>query len=408
MRAPSPVAEDADSALALLLSAARGAQACGYGAEDTERLVSELAARLGMADVQMSSLPTQLQLAIGIPGQQRVVLLRVEPVPVDLDRIVRLDAVAREVKAGRIGPREASVRIDAIGRSPPPYGAPMVLFAYCLAAAGAVLLFGEDLPEVLTAALAGLAVGAIAVVRSRVRELDLAAELVSAVLAGFICQTASARLWPLDPRVATLGAVVVLLPGFTLTQAVRELQTRNLLSGLAGFGAASVSFLALVIGAVLGGALGARLFGPARVPPVELPDWTFLLGAAALGLAAVVVLRAPRREAPTVVGSALLSAGVSHAVSRTVGPALGAFVGAVVIGLVAHLNGRLRSRPVWLVTIPGVLVLVPGSVGYRSLLDLVDRDVATSIETAFQMILTAAGIVFGLLLTDALGARSRR
>jgi len=408
VRAPSPVAEDADSALALLLSAARGAQACGYGAEDTERLVSELAARLGMADVQMSSLPTQLQLAIGIPGQQRVVLLRVEPVPVDLDRIVRLDAVAREVKAGRIGPREASVRIDAIGRSPPPYGAPMVLFAYCLAAAGAVLLFGEDLPEVLTAALAGLAVGAIAVVRSRVRELDLAAELVSAVLAGFICQTASARLWPLDPRVATLGAVVVLLPGFTLTQAVRELQTRNLLSGLAGFGAASVSFLALVIGAVLGGALGARLFGPARVPPVELPDWTFLLGAAALGLAAVVVLRAPRREAPTVVGSALLSAGVSHAVSRTVGPALGAFVGAVVIGLVAHLNGRLRSRPVWLVTIPGVLVLVPGSVGYRSLLDLVDRDVATSIETAFQMILTAAGIVFGLLLTDALGARSRR
>ena len=408
MRAPSPVAEDADSALALLLSAARGAQACGYGAEDTERLVSELAARLGMADVQMSSLPTQLQLAIGIPGQQRVVLLRVEPMPVDLDRIVRLDAVAREVKAGRIGPREASVRIDAIGRSPPPYGAPMVLFAYCLAAAGAVLLFGEDLPEVLTAALAGLAVGAIAVVRSRVRELDLAAELVSAVLAGFICQTASARLWPLDPRVATLGAVVVLLPGFTLTQAVRELQTRNLLSGLAGFGAASVSFLALVIGAVLGGALGARLFGPARVPPVELPDWTFLLGAAALGLAAVVVLRAPRREAPTVVGSALLSAGVSHAVSRTVGPALGAFVGAVVIGLVAHLNGRLRSRPVWLVTIPGVLVLVPGSVGYRSLLDLVDRDVATSIETAFQMILTAAGIVFGLLLTDALGARSRR
>jgi len=408
VRAPSPVAEDADSALALLLSAARGAQACGYGAEDTERLVSELAARLGMADVQMSSLPTQLQLAIGIPGQQRVVLLRVEPMPVDLDRIVRLDAVAREVKAGRIGPREASVRIDAIGRSPPPYGAPMVLFAYCLAAAGAVLLFGEDLPEVLTAALAGLAVGAIAVVRSRVRELDLAAELVSAVLAGFICQTASARLWPLDPRVATLGAVVVLLPGFTLTQAVRELQTRNLLSGLAGFGAASVSFLALVIGAVLGGALGARLFGPARVPPVELPDWTFLLGAAALGLAAVVVLRAPRREAPTVVGSALLSAGVSHAVSRTVGPALGAFVGAVVIGLVAHLNGRLRSRPVWLVTIPGVLVLVPGSVGYRSLLDLVDRDVATSIETAFQMILTAAGIVFGLLLTDALGARSRR
>ena len=165
-----------------------------------------------MAEVQVSSLPTQLQLAIGIPGQQRMVLLRTEPRPVDLDRIVRLDAVAREVKASRIGPREASVRIDAIGRSPPPYSPPMVLFAYCLAAAGAVLLFGEDAPEAVTAAVAGLAVGGVAVVRGRVRELDLTAELVSAFLAGFICQTASARVWPLDPRVATLGAVVVLLP----------------------------------------------------------------------------------------------------------------------------------------------------------------------------------------------------
>jgi len=189
VRAASPAAEDADSALALLLSAARGAQACGYGAEDTERLVSELAGQLGLADVQVSSLPTQLQLAIGIPGQQRLVLLRTTPMPVDLDRICRLDAVAREVKAGRIGPREASVRIDAIARSPLPYSGPVVLFGYCLAAAGAVLLFGEDLPEVLTAAVAGLAVGSIALVRTRVRELDLAAELLSALIAGFISQT---------------------------------------------------------------------------------------------------------------------------------------------------------------------------------------------------------------------------
>jgi uncharacterized membrane protein YjjP (DUF1212 family) len=408
VRATSPAGEDADSALALLLSAARGAQACGYGAEDTERLVTELAAQLGMSDVQVVSLPTELQLAIGIPGQQRMVLLRVTPMPVDLDRIVRLDAVAREVKGGRIGPREASVRIDAIWRSPPPYGVPMLLFAYCLAAAGAVLLFGEDLPEAIVAALAGLAVGAIAVLRTRVRQLDLAGELVSAFLAGFICQTASARIWPLDPRVASLGALVVLLPGFTLTQAVRELQTRNLLSGLAGFGTASVSFLALVIGGVLGGAFGARLFGPSRVPPVDLPPGLFFLGAAALGLASVVVLRAPWREAPTVVGAALLSAAVSHAVSRSLGPALGAFMGAVAIGLVAQLNARLRGRPVWLVTVPGVLVLVPGSVGYRSLLDLVNQDVATSISTGFEMILTAAGIVFGLLMTDVVGARPRR
>jgi len=38
----------------------------------------------------------------------------------------------------------------------------------------------------------------------------------------------------------------------------------------------------------------------------------------------------------------------------------------------------------------------------------VNHDVATSLETGVQMILTAAAIVFGLLLSDALGARLRR
>jgi uncharacterized membrane protein YjjP (DUF1212 family) len=400
--------EDSESALALLLSAARGAQACGYGAEDTERLVGELAAQLGLSDVQVSSLPTQLQLAIGIPGQQRIVLLRTRPMPVNLDRIVRLDAVAREVVAGTIGPREASVRIDAIARSNPPYRAWLVVPAYCVAAMGATLLFGEDLPELIAAGVAGLGVGAVALVRRRVRELDLSAELLAAGLAGFVCQTASARIWPLDPRVATLGAVVVLLPGFVLTQAVRELQTRNLLSGLAGLGSAAMTFLALVIGGVLGGRLGVRAWGPARVPEgVDLPAYLLLLGAAALGLAAVVILRAPRRDAPIVVGAAVLSAAVSNAVAGWSGSAFGAFVGALVIGLAAHIVSRLWRRPVWLVSAPGVLVLVPGSVGYRSLLNLMDRDVATSIETGFQMVLTAAAIVFGLLMADVLGARSR-
>ena len=127
----------------------------------------------------------------------------------------------------------------------------------------------------------------------------------------------------------------------------------------------------------------------------EVSTLLVLLGAAALGLASVVILRAPRREAPTVVGAALLSAAVSNAVARSFGSAFAAFVGALVIGLVAHVVARLWRRPVWLVSAPGVLVLVPGSVGYRSLLNLIDRDVATSIDTGFQMFLTAAAIVFG-------------
>src|SRR5262249_29007128 len=165
-------------------------------------------------------------------------------------------------------------------------------------------------------------------------------------------------------------------------EAVRELQTRNLLSGLAGLGSAAMTFLALVIGGVLGGRLGVRAWGPARVPEGEdLPSLLLLVGAAALGLAAVIILRAPRRDAPTVVGRGCSPAGGGHAVASWAGSGFGAFVGPLVVGLAPPPPSRLWHKPVWLGRAPGLLVLVPGSIGFRGLFNPKDRDGATSIET---------------------------
>jgi uncharacterized membrane protein YjjB (DUF3815 family) len=46
------------------------------------------------------------------------------------------------------------------------------------------------------------------------------------------------------------------------------------------------------------------------------------------------------------------------------------------------------------------LLLVPGSIGFRSLSSLLDREVVTGMETAFTMVLIAAGLVAGLLLAN--------
>ena len=42
-----------------------------------------------------------------------------------------------------------------------------------------------------------------------------------------------------------------------------------------------------------------------------------------------------------------------------------------------------------MVLVPGILLLVPGSVGFRSLTSLIERQAVAGIETAFSMILTA-------------------
>ncbi|HEX7977062.1 MAG TPA: threonine/serine exporter family protein, partial [Gemmatimonadaceae bacterium] len=52
--------------------------------------------------------------------------------------------------------------------------------------------------------------------------------------------------------------------------------------------------------------------------------------------------------------------------------------------------------------VPGILLLVPGSVGYRSMSAMMDRDTVAGIDIAFTMILTAVSLVAGLLIAGVL------
>jgi uncharacterized membrane protein YjjB (DUF3815 family) len=47
-----------------------------------------------------------------------------------------------------------------------------------------------------------------------------------------------------------------------------------------------------------------------------------------------------------------------------------------------------------------VLVLVPGSVGFRSIAALMDEHVVAGIDTAFTALLTAVALVVGLLVAN--------
>jgi uncharacterized membrane protein YjjB (DUF3815 family) len=52
--------------------------------------------------------------------------------------------------------------------------------------------------------------------------------------------------------------------------------------------------------------------------------------------------------------------------------------------------------------VPGLMLLVPGSVGFRSLASLLERDVVAGVDTAFSMLMVAVALVAGLLSANAL------
>ena len=67
---------------------------------------------------------------------------------------------------------------------------------------------------------------------------------------------------PFATPTATLAGLIVLIPGFMLTIAIRELSTRHLASGTARLAGAGITFLGIIFGVALGNRLALVVAGP--------------------------------------------------------------------------------------------------------------------------------------------------
>ncbi len=105
------------------------------------------------------------------------------------------------------------------------------------------------------------------------------------------------------------------------------------------------------------------------------------------------------------IGSTVALAGTRLG-TMALGPVCGEFFGAFVLGLVAHLAARWREITPELVVIPGLALLVPGSLGVRTFSSLLGQDPDLAVQTGFQMFLVAMALVAGLLFSDSLAGEN--
>jgi uncharacterized membrane protein YjjB (DUF3815 family) len=202
---------------------------------------------------------------------------------------------------------------------------------------------------------------------------------------------------PLSTYLATLGGLIVLLPGLTLSAAMSELTAQHLVSGTARLTGAIMRFLVLMFGVALGGRVAQLAFGTAApVLPVPLPGWCEWAALLLAPFAFTVLMRARPVDAPAILGVCVAAVLGSRAGSRALGPELGVFAGSLVAGLASNLLARMRHTPALVTLSPALLLLVPGSVGFRSLALLLDREVVNGIEAAFRMVIMFAALVAGL------------
>jgi uncharacterized membrane protein YjjP (DUF1212 family) len=393
---------EGSDAVAFLLRFTEIGHAAGYPTDDLEERVIALAAHFGLLAPQISATPTIVELSFGSLPAQRSYVFRVRPRAVDLDAIARLDDLVNEVLGGA-EPGEALATLEEIRERPLERRWFERLAAYALAGAAVTPVLGGGWRDVIAGGIVGLVVGGIALGARRAARTEVMLAPLAAIGASFSAAVIADLGLKTSPDIVTLAALVTLLPGMALTIGMRELATEHLQSGVANTAMALVQLLGLVFGVGVGRSVAVSWFGSLQqAVPSTAFSGTHVVAAIAAGLAFTVTLRAQSKSAPVMCSATVLAVLANAAGRALLGAAAGVFVAALAIGTVGGLiSGMLRRSPLVFI-VPGVLILVPGSAGFNSLLKLLTGQTVSGIDAGFNTFVTAMAIAYGLMLSSVI------
>lgn len=392
-----------------ILEIGRALHVYGTPAHRLEETLRDIAKALGIESMFFSTPTAIFSTFLTSEGEEEVYLQRIESGDVDLGKLSELDALAIQVAHGETTPHDASVIIDRVVAAAPRYGSIPTLLAFALTSAAASRFFGGGPAEMSMSVVVGLVVGLLGIGASRVpavaRLFDPAAGLVVSLLAVL----GASFVAPLSVPIVTIAGLIVLVPGLTLTVSVSELAERSLVSGTARLHGALLVFLMLGFGVAVGGKLGTLISGsiPA-MQPAAMPGWSEAIAVLVACICLTVLFKAPGRDVGWIILAGSITYSAVRFASPEVGPELGVFAGAIVIGVFSNLHARLFNRPAALTRLPGMMLLVPGGLGFLSISSLLEQDVLTGIQTAFRVAVIAVALVTGLIISNAIVPPGRR
>lgn len=394
-----------------IVELARRLHACGTSTPRLEGAIRVVSQRLGV-HTEIWSNPTGIILSFSTPqnsdGAEITRVLRLSPGDIDLRAMAMVDDIAERVMAGTLEVEAGLQALTVLDRPPTRRRLAATVLAFGLASGSVAALLRTSVADVLASALIGLLIGLIAVPAAKRPRLNEASEALAAMIATFVASAIAAFLVPLSLQTVVIASLIVLMPGLMLTTAVAELSSGNWASGTARFAGASVVLLKLTFGTIAATQLVHAVgWQPRLATGASLAPYWEWLGLLVGSGAFAVLFGAAKRDVPVVMAGAWIGYGLTRIGGEYLGLASSHFAGGVFfaglgVAAISNAYGRIFRRPGALMRVSGIILLVPGSVGFRSLTSVLERDVALGLDTAVAVLAALTALVAGLLFGNLL------
>jgi len=381
-----------------------GEAAHGYGSTTTrlEAFLSRLTKSFGYNGV-FRSMPTEIIFAFqeGDDPWQRTHMVAMPGTGIDLTRLAAVGDLVDDVESGNISLSDASVRLDEIDTMPHPWGTIASAASYAMIGAAFAVLLSGSWWDVLVSALLSLVVYGMVSLSGRFGVFTAEwLPLSTAFVAGLLAAATQVFVPDLNIVLVTLSAILVLIPGYSISVGVVELVANHVVSGTSNLMSGLVYLVKQFVGAWLGVRLAGLLWSTSPLAGTGTgvdAHWLWLfMPLLIIGLG--VVFQTSRRDFLWVsLGSAIAYGGILLG-SAMVGANLGNLLGTIIAVVYANTWSARTKRPTSIILVPSIILLVSGSIGFRGLAAMSLGQVASGEQQFLQMFIVALTIAAGLLI----------
>ena len=355
-----------------LIELARALGTFGTSANRVEDVIGHCADVFGY-NAQTFTTPTSVFVSLeDHDGDIHTYLARVHPGEADLTKMMALDRVFNRTIDGHITPGEGVAEIKRIVTMTPRYPVWMIVICFGIIGVCAGNFLGGAEKEMAASGIVGLLIGLLVQFTGRRREFSRLMEFLSGLGAALIA-----------------GYLAIPFGGYMTTVPI-----------IAG---AIMVLLVIGFGVVLGQTIVDRTTGTAPVVLAhDLPWYIDLLSVLVATLCMAILFQAHLRHAWIMVLAGLMSFYSARYGTLHLGPEIGVLGAAMVVGVSSNLYARIFDRPALVMMLPGLIILVPGSLGLRSLQLFMSSATVDGVQSSFTVLVVGVALVVGLLLANVI------
>ncbi|MFT8316945.1 MAG: threonine/serine exporter family protein [Sporolactobacillus sp.] len=214
-----------------------------FRVEDT---MNRIARNFSVNEAQSFVTPTGI--IFSIEDTDITQLVRITARGTDLRKVTLVNSLSRQIAEGELGIKEVHQKLKEIDQSHVSFPGWMQILAAAIASSCFLLMFLGQWQDMLPAFIAGGAGQAGTIYFHRLTRVKFFSEFISSIFIGIIALMTVKMGWGLDLNKIIFGAVMPLVPGVPITNAVRDLMAGDLMSGLSKFAESALTAFAIGIG----------------------------------------------------------------------------------------------------------------------------------------------------------------